>query len=91
MLGRRSQNLELIPLDPNLKRNLRRTRRALVEMGDDLRNTNPKEHVEYQDARAGNDEQARAWHVDFTTSRRDLFVLVVTSSHSCIVLPPIST
>ena len=93
MLGRRSQNLELIPLDPDLERNIRRTHRALVEretveMGDDLRNANPEEHMEYQVARAGNEEQARAWHVDFTTSLRDLFSPVATSSHSCIVLPP---
>ena len=96
MLGRRSQNLELIPLDPDLERNLRRTRKALVEretieIGDDLRNANSEEHMEYQDVRAGNDEQARAWHVDFTTSLWDLFAPVATSSHLCIVLPPILT
>ena len=28
------------------------------------------------------------WSKDFTTSLRELFALVVTSSHSCIVLPP---
>ena len=93
MLGQRSQNLELIPLDPDLERNLWRTRRALVEretieMGDDLRNANPEEHMEYQDARAWNDKQARAWHVDFTTSLRDLFTPVATNSHAYIVLPP---
>ena len=52
MLGWRSQNLELIPLNPDLESNLRRTCRALVEretveMGDDLRNENPEEHMEY--------------------------------------------
>jgi hypothetical protein len=41
-----------------------------------------------ENARAENREQARAWHVDFTTSLRELFAPVVTSSHSCIVLPP---
>ena len=87
MLDRRSQNLELIPLDPDLERNLRRTRRApvkreTVEMGDDLSNANQEEHMEYQDARAGNEEQARAWNVDFTTLLRELFALVANSSHS---------
>ena len=43
---------------------------------------------ENEDVRAGNGEQARAWHVDFTTSLRDLFAPIATSSHSCIVLPP---
>ena len=43
---------------------------------------------ENENARAENGEQARAWHVDFTTSLGDLFALVATSSHSCIVLPP---
>jgi hypothetical protein len=52
MLGRRSQNLELIPLDPDLERNLRRTHRApakgeTVEMGDNLRNENQEKHMEY--------------------------------------------
>ena len=93
MLGQRSQNLEFIPLNPDLERNLRRTRRAptereTVEMGDNLRNAHEEEHMEYQDARAGNEKQARAWNVDFTTSLRELFALVATSSHSCIVLPP---
>jgi hypothetical protein len=95
MLGQRSQNLELIRLDPNLERNLRTTCRAstereTIEIGDSLRNENQEEHVEYQDVRAGNEEQARAWNVDFTTSLRELFAPVTTSSHSCIVLPPIN-
>ena len=93
MLGRRSQNLELLSLDPDLERNLRRTRKAhvereTVEIRDDLRNANIEGRMEYQDARAGNEEQARAWHVDFTTALRDLFAPVTTSSHSCIMLPP---
>jgi hypothetical protein len=68
MHGRRSQNLELIPLDPDIDRTLRRTRRAPVvseirgEMGD--RQENIPEHVEQpifenENARAGNGEQAR--------------------------------
>ena len=70
MLGRRFQKLELIPLDPDLERTLRRNRRApiereTVEMGDNLRNTNQSKNVgqprfENQDARAENFEQARA-------------------------------
>ena len=64
MLGRRPQNLDLIPLDPDLERNLRRARRAPVEMWDDLRNAHQEENMEYQDARAENEEQVRAWNVD---------------------------
>jgi hypothetical protein len=91
MLGRRSQNLDLIHLDPDLERTLRRTHRALVEretieMGDDFRNANQPENMEQpefenQDARAGNEEQLRAWNMDFTISLWELFALVVTSSH----------
>jgi hypothetical protein len=97
MLGRRSLNLDLTPLDPDLERNLRRTRRApieseTVEMGDTFRNENGPEieqpRDENHDVRAENDEQIRTWNVDFTTSLRELFAPVVTSSHSCIVLPP---
>ena len=51
MLGRRSQNLELILLDPNLERFIRRNWRApvereTVEMGDNLINANQLENVE---------------------------------------------
>jgi hypothetical protein len=88
MLGWRSLNLELTPLDPNLERNIRRKCRAHVEMGDHQRNANVEEREEYQDARAGNGEQRRAYDMDFTTSLRELFAPVATSSHSCIVLPP---
>jgi hypothetical protein len=88
MRGWRSLNLELTPLDPDLERNLRRAHRAYVEMEDNPRNANPKEHEEYQDARAGHVEQRRAYDVDFTMSLRELFTLVATSSHSCIMLPP---
>jgi hypothetical protein len=38
MHGRRSLNLELTPLDPDLERNIRRGRRAQVKMGDNQRN-----------------------------------------------------
>jgi hypothetical protein len=68
MHGRRSLNLELTPLDPDLERNLRRALRAHVEMEDNLWNANPEEHEDYQDARAGHVEQRRAYDVDFTTS-----------------------
>jgi hypothetical protein len=98
MLGWRSQNLDLIPLDPDLERTLGRTckapvEREMVEMGDVFRNANQPENIkrpefENHDARAGNEEQPRAWNVDFTTSLRELFAPVATSSHSCIVLPP---
>jgi hypothetical protein len=57
-------------------------------MEDNPRNANPKEHEEYQDARAGHVEQRRAYDKDFTTSLWELFAPVATSSHSCIVLPP---
>ena len=38
--------------------------------------------------RAENEEQVKAWDMDFTASLRELFALVATSSHSCIMLPP---
>jgi hypothetical protein len=56
-------------------------------MEDIPRNANQEEQEEYQDARAGNGEQRRAYDVDFTTSLREFFSPVVTSSHSCILLP----
>jgi hypothetical protein len=87
MHGQQSLNLELTPLDPELERNLRRSLRARVEMEENQRNANMEEQEEYQDARAGNEEQRRAYDMDFTTSLRELFALVATSSHSCIVLP----
>jgi hypothetical protein len=100
MLGRRSLNLELIPLDLDIDRTLRRTRRALVEsriIGEirDQRDNIP-ENVEQprfknEDVRAENEEQVKAWHVDFTTSLRDLFTPIAISFHSCIVLPPTNT
>jgi hypothetical protein len=99
MHGRRSLNLELTPLDPDLERNLRRSLRARVEMGDnqrnpmveehgdDQRNPRRKEHEDYQDARDWNGEHRRAYDVDFTTSLRELFTPIAVCSHSCIVLP----
>jgi hypothetical protein len=56
MHGRRSLNLELTPLDPDLERNIRRALRAHMEMGDNQRNANDQENEKYQDARAGNEE-----------------------------------
>ena len=88
MYGRRSLNLELTPIDPDLERNLRRSLRANIEMEDILRNENREEQEEFQDARAGHMERRRAYDVDFTTSLRELIAPIATSSHSCIVLPP---
>jgi hypothetical protein len=98
MRGRRSQNLDLIPLNPDLERTIRRIGRApvereTVEMGENLRNVNQPANIEQPgfenpDVRAENEEQVRAWNVDFTTSLLDLFAHVATSFHSCIVLPP---
>ena len=68
MRGRRSLNLELIPLDPDLERNHRRTHREPIKMGDNERNARQEENREYQDARQENVEQNRAYNVDFTTS-----------------------
>jgi hypothetical protein len=86
MLGQRSLNLELIPLDPDLEKTLRRNMREQIEMGDNVaRNTNQPENVEQP---RGENEQARAWNMDYTRSLRDLFTPIATNSHSCIVLPP---
>jgi hypothetical protein len=52
------------------------------------RNANEEEQEDYQDARAGNGEQRRAYDMDFTTSLCELFAPVTIISHSCIVLPP---
>jgi hypothetical protein len=48
MHGRRSLNLELTPLDPDLERNLRRSLRARAEMGDNQRNPKVEEHRDNQ-------------------------------------------
>jgi hypothetical protein len=87
MLGRRSLNLELTPLDLDLERNLRRSLRTHVKMEEHLRNVNEEEQEDYQNARAGNGEQRRAYDVDFTMSLQELFAPIATSFHSCIVLP----
>jgi hypothetical protein len=76
MLGRRSLNLELLPLDLDLERLFRRKRRMPVE----------RESVEMGDN--VNMEQPRTGNVDYTISFKDLFALVVTNSASCIVLSP---
>jgi hypothetical protein len=57
-------------------------------MGENQRNANVEKHEKYQDARARNGEQRRAYDVDFTTSLRELFAPVATSSHLYIVLLP---
>ena len=88
MLGQRSQNLALIPLDLDLERNLRRSCRTPVEKGENQRNAHQEENMEYHDARPENEEQVRAWNVDFTTSLLELYTSIATSSHSCVVLPP---
>jgi hypothetical protein len=87
MHGWRSLNIELIPLDLDLERNFRRAHRSSFEMGDNVRNEHGEEHEEYQHARARHVEQIRAYDMDFTTSLKELFAPVATSSHSCIVLP----
>jgi hypothetical protein len=56
MHGRRSLNLELTPLDPDLERNLWRVHRARIEMEANPRNANEEEQEDYQDARARNRE-----------------------------------
>jgi hypothetical protein len=79
MLGRRSLNLDLISLDPEIERTLRRRRRPpvvreSVDMGDNVH--------------AGENERHREENVDHTRLLRDLFAPVATNSPSCIVLPP---
>jgi hypothetical protein len=92
MHGRRSLNLELTPLDPNLERNIRRARRAQAEMRDNQRNprmeqhdknqrNEQEEHEEFQDARAGNGKYRRMYELDFTTSLHELFAPTAVSSH----------
>jgi hypothetical protein len=99
MHGRRSLNLELTSLDPDLERNIRRAHRAQAEMGDNQREPRVEQHEEdqrdeqeeneeFQDARAGNGEHRRMYKLDFTTSLHELFALTAVSTHSCIVLPP---
>jgi hypothetical protein len=71
MLGRRSLNLELILLDPDLERTLRRERRAPVEMRD---NIDQPENVKQP---RGEYEQPRGDNVDYIISLRDLFAPIV--------------
>jgi hypothetical protein len=98
MHGRRLLNLELTPLDLDLERNIRRTRRAQAEMGDNQREPRVEQHEEdqrdeqevneeFQDARVGNGEHRRMYELDFTTSLYELFAPTAVSTHSCIVLP----
>jgi hypothetical protein len=78
MLGRRSLNLDLISLDPEIERILRRRFRAPVE----------KESVEMWDKmNVGENEQPRGENVDYIRSLKDLFAPVAMNSPSCIVLP----
>jgi hypothetical protein len=99
MHGRRSLNLELTPLDPDLERKIRRARRAQAEIRDNQRDPRVEQHEEnqrneeeeneeFQDARAGNWEHRRMYELDFTTSLHELFAPTAISTHSCIVLPP---
>ena len=85
MHGWRSLNLELVPLDPDIDRTLWRTQK---DQRDNMPENVEQPIFENENVRAKNGEQARAWHVDFSTSLRELFTPVATSSHSCIVLPP---
>ena len=72
MRGWRFLNLELIPLDPELKRTLRRNLRTTVES---------EPTIEMGD-------QPIPENVDLTRSLSDMFAPVATNSPSCIVLPP---
>jgi hypothetical protein len=98
MHGRRSLNLELTPLDPDLERNIRRARRARAEMRDNQREPRVEQHEEnrrdeeeeneeFEDVRAGNGEHRRMYELDFTTELHELFAPTAVSTHSCIVLP----
>jgi hypothetical protein len=99
MHGRRSLNLELTPLDPDLERNIRRARRARAEMGDNQREPRVEQHEEnrrdeeeeneeFEDVRVGNGEHRCMYELDFTTALHELFAPTAVSTHSCIVLPP---
>jgi hypothetical protein len=67
-VGRRSLNLELTPLDPNLETNIARAHRAHIEMEDIPRNANQEEQEEYQDARARN-ERSKDEHMTWISLR----------------------
>jgi len=89
ILGQRSLNLELLPLDPDIDRVFRKKRKTPVQAKVERRTTS-----EMGDNMAGNPnvnvEQPRTKNVDYTRSLRDLFAPVATNSVSCIVLPPTS-
>ena len=53
MHGRRSLNIEITPLNPDLERHIKKAHRAHIEMGDNQRNANMEEQEDYQDARVG--------------------------------------
>jgi hypothetical protein len=74
MIGRRSLNLDLTSLDPEIEKTLRRRLRNSVEMGDNMH--------------TGENERNRGENVDHTRTLRDLFAPVATNSPSCKVLPP---
>lgn len=74
MLGRRSLNLDLTSLDPEIEKTLRRRLRNSVEMKDNMH--------------AGENERNRGENIDHTRTLRDFFAPVATNSPSCIVLPP---
>jgi hypothetical protein len=83
MLGQRSLNLELLPLDPDLERVFRRKHKAhvereSVEMGGNVNVEQPR----------GENEQPRVKNMDYTRSLRDSFSPVKTNYALCIVLPP---
>jgi predicted ribosome quality control (RQC) complex YloA/Tae2 family protein len=80
MLGRRSLNLDLTLLDPEIERTLRRRVRNSLEMEGNMEG-NPNVNM-------GQPEQQRAENVDHTRSLRDLFAPIATNSALCIVLPP---
>jgi predicted ribosome quality control (RQC) complex YloA/Tae2 family protein len=84
MLGRRSLNLELLPLDPNIESVFRKEQRATVKMGDNMAG-NPHMPENERQRRCVNE---RPENVDYTRSLRDLFAPVATNSASCIVLAP---
>jgi predicted ribosome quality control (RQC) complex YloA/Tae2 family protein len=78
MLGWRSLNLELLPLDPDIEKVFRKERRATTKMENNMAG-NPHQPE---------NEQHRAENVDHNRSLRDLFTQVTIYSSSCIVLPP---
>jgi hypothetical protein len=78
MLGRRSLNLELLLLDPDIERIFLKERRATAEMENNMTGNPHKPE----------NKQHRAENIDHNRSLRDLFAPVTINSSSCIVLPP---